>query len=1022
MSVAGNSKDAIDRAVDLYLASIGRLEEFENLEPYKDDDELQHYGTPRHSGRYPWGSGENPYQRTDMFGSFEDKVIEAVFGGQPGVSRHPGSGKAEYNDNNLYVKGKKFHEAYNEMKREKMSDAEIAKAFSKLIGEDISINELKAKRSISSQNERLELQKRVERLRDNKGYGWTQIGKMIGKNESSVRSLYEQSKAPKKQLNEQVADRLEEVLKKKGGYLDISSGTELGYPWDNGQIRTGISASQMKVASLMLKEKGYEVHRIDIKQVTNPKQYTSTLVLAPKGTTKRDIIENLKDIHPLEDYTPDAGRTWSSPELPNYIDRKRVYVRYAETGQDGKGPGGADRDGMIEIRPGLQDLSLGDSAYAQVRIAVKNCKAENPNRYIKGMAVYSDEIPDGYDIVVNSSKSIDKGDEKALKPIENALDIDDVFGAKIMANGQYHWTDEKGKDHLGYINKVNDEGKWQTWSKTLPSQFLAKQPEKLIKTQLDLTYAEKMDEYNEILSYSNPVVRQRALEEFASECDSSAVDLKATALPRQQSHVILPINSLKDNEVYAPGYHDGEEVVLVRFPHEGIFQIPRLIVNNKNKEGQKFIGPQAPDAIGINKNTAEILSGADFDGDTVLVIPTKNISEIKNREPLEGLKNFDNKKEYPYREGMKILSKERTQTEMGIISNLITDMTIKGATDEELTRAVKHSMTIIDANKHKLDWQRSYIENGIAELHKKYQGKASGGAATLLSRATSEQWKNERQLAKVDDESGELRKSWKANEDGSLTYMETGRTRRVLEKNKDGSPKLDENGKKIYKEVPVQEKVARMALVQDAYELIDGPGFVKEHIYADYANDLKHLANEARKEALTMVIPGKNPQAAEAYKDEVRSLNAKLERALRNAPKERQAQVLANVAMQELFNENPGMEKDQIKKEAQLQIARARDKVGAHKQDVLIDIEPREWEAIQANAVSPSKLRDILKNADSDKVKKLASPKPDNKNLPSAKINRIKAMATTGYTLEEIAEALGIPKSTAYYYIKGKEA
>ena len=30
-------------------------------------DILMHYGTPRHSGRYPWGSGENPYQRNGDF-------------------------------------------------------------------------------------------------------------------------------------------------------------------------------------------------------------------------------------------------------------------------------------------------------------------------------------------------------------------------------------------------------------------------------------------------------------------------------------------------------------------------------------------------------------------------------------------------------------------------------------------------------------------------------------------------------------------------------------------------------------------------------------------------------------------------------------------------------------------------------------------------------------------------------------------------------------------------------------------
>ena len=31
------------------------------------EDNLMHYGTPRHSGRYPWGSGDNPYQRSGDF-------------------------------------------------------------------------------------------------------------------------------------------------------------------------------------------------------------------------------------------------------------------------------------------------------------------------------------------------------------------------------------------------------------------------------------------------------------------------------------------------------------------------------------------------------------------------------------------------------------------------------------------------------------------------------------------------------------------------------------------------------------------------------------------------------------------------------------------------------------------------------------------------------------------------------------------------------------------------------------------
>lgn len=972
------SNMSLDDKIKAYLASHGVSQ---------TEDSLQHYGTPRHSGRYPWGSGDNPYQRN------ED-----------------------------------FHRVYNDLKAQGFTDKEMAEKF------HCSINELKARRSMSSQQEKERQAVQIVRMHDKKGMGWTAIAKALGlPNESTARSKYTNAKAPKKQLNAQVADRLEKILKEKGGYLDISTGTELGYPWSPDAPKTGISASQLKTASIMLREKGYSVQTINLRQVTNPGQYTNTVVLAPSGTTKKEIIDNLEKLHSVEDYTPDAGRTWWVPEWPAAIDRKRVYVRYPDEG-------GAERDGMVEIRPGVKDLSLGESTYCQVRIAVKNCDVagkvddygnpEPSDRYIKGMAVYSDEIPEGYDIVVNSSKARSKGDAKAFKPIKDTTDVDAVFGAKIMANGQDHYIGDDGESHLGLVNKVNAEGTWQDWSKSLPSQFLSKQPKELIEKQLNLTYADSLDEFNEIKGYTNDVVRQKALEEFASQCDSAAVDLKAAALPRQQSHVIIPINTLKDNEVYAPGYDDGEEVVLIRYPHEGIFQIPRLIVNNKNKEGRKFIGPLAPDAIGINHNVAEIMSGADFDGDTVTVIPTSKIVNIKNKPPLEGLKGFDAKAEYPYREGMKHLDKKKTQTEMGIISNLITDMTMIGAEDEELVRAVKYANTVIDADKHNLDYQRSYIENDIESLKKKYQIKYNpdgtvkgyGGAATLLSRASSEAHINEVQLAKV-DENGNLKKAWRPDESGELLYMETGRTRMKPQKNKDGTFKTDENGNVIYKEEPVKVKVSKMSQVKDARELMSNPqkGYVKEELYAKYANNMKHLAILARKEALAIKPEKCNPEAREAYKDEVESLNEKLENAKRNAPKERQAQVIANVAMRELKEANPGMDNDKIKKMAQLEMTKARAKVGANKKDVQVDITPREWEAIQKNAISPSKLREILKNADSDKVKKLASPATPSTAIPKTKQNRIKAMANSGYSLEEIAKALGISKSTAYKYVKGKE-
>jgi hypothetical protein len=114
------------------------------------------------------------------------------------------------------------------------------------------------------------------------------------------------------------------------------------------------------------------------------------------------------------------------------------------------------------------------------------------------------------------------------------------------------------------------------------------------------------------------------LKDFADSCDAAAVELHAAALPRQSWKVILPISDMKDTEIYAPTYKNGEKVCLVRYPHGGIFEIPELTVNNKQATANKVMH-NATDAVGINAKVAERLSGADFDGDTVLVIPTKNV-------------------------------------------------------------------------------------------------------------------------------------------------------------------------------------------------------------------------------------------------------------------------------------------------------------------------------------------------------------------------------------------------------------
>ena len=50
------------------------------IDDYNEIDELWHYGTPRHSGRYPWGSGKDPYQRTGDFLSRVDELKKKGLG------------------------------------------------------------------------------------------------------------------------------------------------------------------------------------------------------------------------------------------------------------------------------------------------------------------------------------------------------------------------------------------------------------------------------------------------------------------------------------------------------------------------------------------------------------------------------------------------------------------------------------------------------------------------------------------------------------------------------------------------------------------------------------------------------------------------------------------------------------------------------------------------------------------------------------------------------------------------------
>lgn len=947
----------------------------------KDNDELMHYGTKYHSGRYPWGSGDDPYQHS---GDLLSRV--------------------------------------DQLKKEGFTEPEIAKALGIVNDKgEPSTTRLRVQISLATNERRANMVASAKSLKAD-GLNYSEIGRQMGINESTVRSLLNTDSEARMLASKKTADFLKDKCDSLG-MIDVGKGVER---------QLGVPKGRLDNALYILETEGYKIYEGRVPQVNNADKWTTIKVLCPPNSEHRDIYD-YSQIHQVhENYISyDGGETFKPAFVyPKSMDSKRLAVRYKEDG-------GIDKDGLIEIRRGVEDLSLGDSHYAQVRILVDD------THYIKGMAVYSDDMPDGVDVIFNTNKSkgtpvIGPKDNSVLKPIKN--DPDNPFGSLIKEHGgQSYYIDKDGKEQLSLINKRSEEGDWEEWADTLPSQFLAKQNLSLIKRQLALTEADKQAEFDEIKSLTNPTIKRVLLTSFADDCDTAAENLQAAALPSQRWHVILPVPSMKDNEVYAPNYEDGTKVALVRYPHAGTFEIPVLTVNNKQPDAKKMIGPNSIDAVGINSSVAGRLSGADFDGDTVMLIPTSGNGKnskinITSTPALRGLEGFDPKDAYPAQPGMTLMS--RTDLEMGKISNLITDMTLQGASSEELTRAVKHSMVVIDAEKHKLNYKLSEKENGIKELKEKYQG--GGGASTLISRAKSEIDINERKegLLVVDNETGKKKKQYVDPETGKKLYTETGRTYikadipgvgkgiNVIQKNGINYYKDSETGK--YVEVPINSKLTeknatskatRMSETDDAFTLVSVANTPQERAYADYANKMKSLANEARKECMSTGRLEYSASAAQTYRSEVDHLNAQLNLALMNAPRERKAQCLANSRIAAKTQDNPGMSKKEKKKLGQQELVKARVEVGAKRSNIVIN--DREWEAIQAGAISDSKLSQILLYTDQDKFKQRALPRQTT-TLSSAKIAKIKAMQASGYTNEQMAKALGVSPSTIAKQLKGE--
>ena len=917
------------------------LKNYFGVEYGGENDILEHYGTKRHSGRYPWGSGDSPYQHS---GDFLSRV-------------------------------EKF-------KAKGMSEGEILDAINDTLPPEYKLGatEFRVAKTKAGHDRKASQWEDIQKLKkENPDMGWTEIGQKLGMPESTVRSMYQNGVGTKKDQAEKIAETLKKEVDKKG-MIDISEGTNL---------TLGVSEGKLDEAVYILEaEHGYKRYGVGIKQPTNFRQQTNITVLAKPEYDQRYAYEHQGDIQSLGDYhSDDGGNSFRQLQPPSSLSSDRVAVRYGDQG-------GLAKDGVMEIRRGVADLDLGNSHYAQVRIMVDN------SHYLKGMAMYSDNMPDGVDIVFNTNKPSGTPKMKVFKEIKN--DPGNPFGAAITAEGQSTYIGKDGKEHLSPINKLKWEGDWDDMSKSVSSQFLSKQPLPLIKKQLELTRADYKAEYDEIMHYTNPTVKKKMLLDFAEKCDGTAMTLKASAFPGQSTKVILPLDKIKETEAYCPTYENGTHLALIRYPHAGTFEIPIVTVNNKNASGKSNLG-NVKDAIGISSKVAERLSGADFDGDTVMAIPMSDKVRINSTDPLPGLKNFDPKTSYAVPEGnpnnVRLMKKDEKQKEMGIISNLITDMTLRGATTEDLERAVRHSMVVIDAEKHKLDYKRSEKENGIQELKQKYQIRVDddgnekyGGASTLLSRR--------KQTVRIPERRGSVRID---KDTGEYIYKESGRTF------------TDKKGKKRIAE----DEVSRISLEKDVRNLMSSKtGTPQEVEYANFSNYLKAMANQARKDYANMKGIQRDPAAAKKYAPEVESLKAKYEAVLANKPKERRAMIIANSRIKAII-EDRGLDykdkddKKEIKKISSVEMQRARDQVGANSSRTKIVFTDREWEAIQNHAISDSMLTKFLNSSDSTEIVKRAMPKAA-ATLSSAKKAKAKAMLAGGYSYEEIAKACGVPKSTIY--------
>lgn len=142
------------------------------------EDILMHYGMPRRSGRYPWGSGDDPYQHS---GDFLSRV--------------------------------------QELKKTGTSETDIAKNMG------LTTTQLRTQISLAK-DERRSLQVATAKGLREKGYSLNEIADKMGfSNDSSVRSLLNENSERRMNQAKATADIIRKEIKEKG-MIDVGTGVE----------------------------------------------------------------------------------------------------------------------------------------------------------------------------------------------------------------------------------------------------------------------------------------------------------------------------------------------------------------------------------------------------------------------------------------------------------------------------------------------------------------------------------------------------------------------------------------------------------------------------------------------------------------------------------------------------------------------------------------------------------------------------------------------------------------------------